>query len=205
MGVGRRTTPPAGRFARGGPPARTSGLGRLRGGGPSGRGGLAGLRRGRPLHRRGGRGRARDPGRRPRARGYRGVRDRAAAGRILHRLAAHAAALDDGRDHPGRRHQAAGLDDSLRAVPRPRRCGSRPIVADFTPESRHLYLDPAPARRWPTDVSYVATTRDAEFPLDLQRRYAAELGATPTTLPTGHLPMLQDPAALATLIRPRTS
>lgn len=33
-----------------------------------------------------------------------------------------------------------------------------------------------------------------------QRRYAAELGATPMTLPTGHLAMLQDPAGLAALI-----
>ena len=79
------------------------------------------------------------------------------------------------------------------------------VVADFTPEARRLYLDPAPPCRWPTEVSYVATTRDPEFPLDLQQRYAAELGATPTTLDTGHLPMLADPAALAALIVPRTT
>lgn len=91
--------------------------------------------------------------------------------------------------------QCNGLDDAT----------ADRIVADFTPESRRLYLDPAPARRWPTEVSYVATTSDAEFPLDLQQGYAAELGATPTTLPTGHLPMLQDPDALASLIRLHTS
>jgi hypothetical protein len=75
-------------------------------------------------------------------------------------------------------------------------------VADFTAESRGLYLDAAPALRWPRMVTYVATTEDNDFPLDLRRRYAAELGATPTTLPTGHLPMLQDPAGLAALIGP---
>jgi pimeloyl-ACP methyl ester carboxylesterase len=77
------------------------------------------------------------------------------------------------------------------------------VVADFTAESRGLYLDAAPARRWPRVVAYVATTEDTDFPLDLQRRYAVELGATPTTLPTGHLAMLQDPAGLAALIGPR--
>lgn len=41
------------------------------------------------------------------------------------------------------------------------------VVADFRAESRGLYLDAAPARRWPRGVTYVATTEDTEFPVGL--------------------------------------
>lgn len=86
--------------------------------------------------------------------------------------------------------QCHGLDDDV----------ADKVVADFAPESRRLYLDPTPARTWPPAVTYVATAADTDFSLALQHRYAAELGAVPTTLPTGHLPMLQDPAGLAALL-----
>jgi pimeloyl-ACP methyl ester carboxylesterase len=88
------------------------------------------------------------------------------------------------------RSAAAGVDAS--AADR--------VVAGFEPESKRLYLDRAPAHAWPGDVTYVQTTEDREFPVALQDRYAALLGATVRPIPTGHLPMLQDPARLATLI-----
>ncbi|MET0526300.1 MAG: alpha/beta hydrolase [Nocardioides sp.] len=77
------------------------------------------------------------------------------------------------------------------------------VVADFEPESRRLYLDrlPAqPAARWPADAAYLVTTEDHEFPVGLQERYAAVLAASTTTVPSGHLPMLSHPDAVAGLV-----
>jgi pimeloyl-ACP methyl ester carboxylesterase len=65
------------------------------------------------------------------------------------------------------------------------------IVADFSPESQHLYRDPVPARQFPSHTGYVQTTADKEFPQALQQTYLNNLNPTWTrTIPTGHLPML---------------
>jgi len=47
---------------------------------------------------------------------------------------------------------------------------------------------------------HVVTTDDRELPVALQETSAVELGAEPTRLATGHLPMLQKPAELVALL-----
>jgi pimeloyl-ACP methyl ester carboxylesterase len=72
------------------------------------------------------------------------------------------------------------------------------IVADFVPESRRLYLDRTAVGQWRGWTGYVLTTQDREVPVSLQRRCAQNLGAAWTAeLPTGHLPMVEDPQAVA--------
>jgi pimeloyl-ACP methyl ester carboxylesterase len=88
------------------------------------------------------------------------------------------------------RSTAAGVDAST----------ADRVVAEFEPESRRLYLDPAPTHTWPADVAYAQTTEDREFPAAVQEGYAAVLGAAVRPIATGHLPMLQDPRRLAELI-----
>ena len=86
------------------------------------------------------------------------------------------------------RAQAAGLPEPV--VDR--------IVRDFVPESQRYYRDPAQETVVPTHRGYVCTTRDDELPEALQRSFARRLGVeSPEELATGHLPMLEDPAALA--------
>jgi pimeloyl-ACP methyl ester carboxylesterase len=86
------------------------------------------------------------------------------------------------------RAQAAGLPEPV--VDR--------IVSDFVPESQRYYRDPAPDVGAPALRRYVCTTRDEELPEALQRSFARRLGVDPPDeLTTGHLPMLEDPAALA--------
>jgi pimeloyl-ACP methyl ester carboxylesterase len=67
------------------------------------------------------------------------------------------------------------------------------LVADFAPESRALFTDAVSARSFPARSAYFVTEHDREFPAALQRRFAAELGGNVETLPTAHLPMLEDP------------
>jgi pimeloyl-ACP methyl ester carboxylesterase len=74
------------------------------------------------------------------------------------------------------------------------------VVADFSPESKRLYLDPVPAGVFPTPSAYVLTTGDAELPPALQERYAARLGGAVVRMDTGHLPMLEQPARLAAVV-----
>ncbi|QZY29468.1 alpha/beta fold hydrolase [Nocardioides coralli] len=74
------------------------------------------------------------------------------------------------------------------------------VVSDFEPESRRLYLDRVPDHAWPADRAYLLTTEDREFPVPLQRRYAARVGADPTTVAAGHLPMLSHPAEVASAV-----
>lgn len=73
------------------------------------------------------------------------------------------------------------------------------VVGGFSPEGRRVYLDRTPPRTWP-EASYVVTTRDDQFTTTQQERYAAELGASTVRVATGHLPMLERPAELATLL-----
>ena len=72
------------------------------------------------------------------------------------------------------------------------------LVAEFDPEGVRLYRDAASERDLPGARGYLVTTRDREVDAATQRRSAATLGATWTEeLPTGHLPMLEDPQGVA--------
>lgn len=72
------------------------------------------------------------------------------------------------------------------------------IIADFTPESQGFYRDRIDTQPWEVPRGYVATTNDREFPLAMQRRFAARLDASwHRELATGHLPMLETPGDLA--------
>jgi pimeloyl-ACP methyl ester carboxylesterase len=76
------------------------------------------------------------------------------------------------------------------------------LVADFKPESQHLYRDSVPARHFPTHAGYIQTTADKELPSALQQSFAANLGTTWTrSLPTGHLPMLTATTDLSLAIK----
>ncbi|MBO0855937.1 MAG: alpha/beta hydrolase [Nocardia sp.] len=78
--------------------------------------------------------------------------------------------------------------------------GSR-IVTEFDPESPHLYRDPVAAPTFPARRGYLLTTEDRLVSADRQRGHADSLGAEfRPELPTGHLPMLQDPAAVSDIV-----
>ncbi|GAA3685556.1 hypothetical protein GCM10022237_50010 [Nocardioides ginsengisoli] len=75
------------------------------------------------------------------------------------------------------------------------------LVAEFSPEARGLFLAPAPAAALPPRRGYVRTTADRTVPAVVQGRSARALGGSfERTLATGHLPMLDDPAALTAVI-----
>jgi pimeloyl-ACP methyl ester carboxylesterase len=74
------------------------------------------------------------------------------------------------------------------------------IVEDFTPESQRFYRDRAPARSFPERSAYLLTTRDREFPVTLQETYSSRLGGRVERLDAGHLPMLEQPEAVASAI-----
>jgi hypothetical protein len=76
------------------------------------------------------------------------------------------------------------------------------LVADFTPEAVRLYLDVTSARELPVARGYLMTTEDRQVSSAVQRRSAQTLDAGWTEqLPTGHLPMLADPAGVARAVR----
>ncbi|MFE7796376.1 alpha/beta fold hydrolase [Nocardia sp. NPDC057440] len=76
------------------------------------------------------------------------------------------------------------------------------IVAEFEPESQRLYRDGVSPRTLPARSGYVTTSADQEFPAEWQRKYAAELASEfRRELPTGHLPMLEDPASVTQLLK----
>ena len=86
------------------------------------------------------------------------------------------------------RAQAAGLPEPVVDA----------LVSDFVPESQRYYRDAAQETVAPAHRGYVCTTRDDELPEALQRSFARRLGVeAPEELATGHLPMLEDPDALA--------
>ncbi|MBM2620522.1 alpha/beta hydrolase [Actinoplanes sp. LDG1-06] len=72
------------------------------------------------------------------------------------------------------------------------------LIADFTPESPVLYRGRTTHRSWTGARGYIVTDQDRELPPAIQRTSAERLAPTWTThLTTGHLPMLEDPKALA--------
>ena len=90
-----------------------------------------------------------------------------------------------------RRSLAHGLDPTT----------AERVVEGFAPESQALYRDPIGSAAYPDVRGYLQTTDDPELPMALQESYARNLGAgTTESLPTGHLPMLADPAGTAMAI-----
>jgi pimeloyl-ACP methyl ester carboxylesterase len=80
------------------------------------------------------------------------------------------------------------------------------IVAEFEPESQHLYRDKVSRRTFPARSGYVVTTADRQLSAAMQYRHAAELGSGfRRELSTGHLPMLQDSASLAKVVQEFTA
>jgi pimeloyl-ACP methyl ester carboxylesterase len=75
------------------------------------------------------------------------------------------------------------------------------IIADFVPESPDLYRDKIAHHSWSGRRGYVFTKRDRGLPNAVQRRSAQRLGPDWTDhLDTGHLPMIENPHALASSI-----
>lgn len=75
------------------------------------------------------------------------------------------------------------------------------LIADFTPEPQSYFRERIGEQAASGARGYAVSTADRELPATLQRRFAAHLGATwQHELPTGHLPMLENPAALAKTI-----
>lgn len=87
-----------------------------------------------------------------------------------------------------RRSLAHGLDEQT----------TDRIVAEFTPESAGLYRDRTAGHAGGGRCGYVFTRRDRALPMAEQRRSAERLGPEWTDhLDTGHLPMIENPRALA--------
>ncbi|WP_448005168.1 alpha/beta fold hydrolase [Agromyces bauzanensis] len=77
----------------------------------------------------------------------------------------------------------------------------RRIIADFAAESPGLYRDGIAHDSFGSSRGYVVTSRDREIPPSLQRTFAQRLDASwSAELGTGHLPMIEDPNALANSI-----
>ena len=75
------------------------------------------------------------------------------------------------------------------------------LVAGFTPESQGYYRQRTGEQPWAGRRGYVATVRDRELPPALQERFSTNLEpGWRRELATGHLPMLEDPGALAETI-----
>ena len=76
------------------------------------------------------------------------------------------------------------------------------LVADFDPEPVRLYLDPTPPRDLPAVRAYVHGNQDREISAAVRRASATTLQAAWTEeLRTGHLPMLQEPAAVGRAVQ----
>lgn len=72
------------------------------------------------------------------------------------------------------------------------------IIADFAPESAALYRDKIARHPWNVRRGYVFTERDRVLPIAAQRRSAQRLGPDWSDhLDTEHLPMIENPHALA--------
>ncbi|WP_026910964.1 hypothetical protein [Patulibacter minatonensis] len=76
----------------------------------------------------------------------------------------------------------------------------RPTFVALRPRTGDRSLGVGP-RTFPAVRGYVRTAQDPDFPLALQDRHAATLGADRTeTVATGHLPMLEDPVGTAAAV-----
>lgn len=76
------------------------------------------------------------------------------------------------------------------------------LVTDFDPEPVRLFLDPTPTRDLPAVRAYLRGSEDREISAAVLQASAATLQATWTEeLRTGHLPMLQDPAAVSRAVQ----
>ena len=76
------------------------------------------------------------------------------------------------------------------------------VVAEFDPESVHLYRDATSARLLPAVTAYLHTRHDRELGAATQQRSAQVLEAAWTEeLATGHLAMAEDPAGVARAVR----
>lgn len=91
-----------------------------------------------------------------------------------------------------RKGLCAGLDEAA----------SADVIARFAPESQRLFRDVPPQPRAAFARGYVHTKCDKEIPPALQQRFGERLGARfHAELETGHLPMLEAPNQLASVIR----
>lgn len=76
------------------------------------------------------------------------------------------------------------------------------LIAGFMPEPQNYYRERIGEQTLGVPRGYVITHADRELPTALQERFAAKLGVEwQHELPTGHLPMLETPDALAETIR----
>lgn len=90
-----------------------------------------------------------------------------------------------------RRSLAHGLDEQT----------THRLIADFVPESLGLYRDKTDHHSWNVRRGYVFTERDRGLPIARQRQLAQRLGGGwIDRLDTGHLPMIENPPALAASI-----
>jgi len=72
------------------------------------------------------------------------------------------------------------------------------LVSDFVPESQRYYRDSVHGPVGSGHLGYVCTTGEDRRSEAMQRSFARRLGVDqPDELATGHLPMLEDPDALA--------
>lgn len=83
---------------------------------------------------------------------------------------------------------AAGLEPSV----------ANRIIDDFEPDSDQVFRTPITRTDQPPYQGYVSTRNDPEMSPKLQRRFVDALAPSwSTTINSGHLPMLEAPAALA--------
>ena len=81
-----------------------------------------------------------------------------------------------------------GLDESL----------VEKLISDFEAEPLGFSRDSVGQQKWGGPKGYAVTKNDRELPASLQRTFGERLGATwYGEVETGHLPMLEDPQAVA--------
>lgn len=71
------------------------------------------------------------------------------------------------------------------------------LVADLEPESQRYFRDRVLPWATPAGSLYLPAGRDKELPLGLRQGFGRLLTTTASPTRTGHLPMLEDPSAVA--------
>lgn len=85
----------------------------------------------------------------------------------------------------------SGLDDAVKSK----------VVHSFSTESPNLFTEKRRGKTMPDNAMYVKTRRDREFSMRLQRKMIMQLQPRSVVeLPSGHLPMLQQPEQLAVML-----